>query len=118
MKYIILFITCLTLGSFASLNEPIIFFSLDVQAQQQSSQEQKQSIPNELIKSYSALSLNNNKPVTIANTSGEVILLNSWATWCLPCREEMPGLEKLHLEFQSKGLDIIGISVDSQVLII
>jgi len=92
-----------------------MIFSLDIQAQQQSlvKQQQQQAISNELIKSYSAMSLNTNKPVTIANTSGQVILLNSWATWCLPCREEMPGLEELHQEFQSKGLSIIGISVDS-----
>jgi hypothetical protein len=41
---------------------------------------QQQAISNELIKSHSAKSLNTNKPVTIANTNGQVILLNSWAT--------------------------------------
>jgi hypothetical protein len=53
-----------------------MIFSLDIQAQQQSlvKQQQQQAISNELIKSYSAMSLNTNKPVTIANTSGQVIL--------------------------------------------
>src|SRR5688572_19677474 len=84
-------------------------FSLDAHARRK---EQKSS-SNQLIESYTVTSLDNNKPVTIANTTGDVILLNSWATWCLPCREEMPGLEQLHNEFQSKGLQIVGVSVDS-----
>ena len=84
-------------------------FPLDTQAQQK----EQQSTPNQLITSYTVTSLDNNKRVSIANTTGDVILLNSWATWCLPCREEMPGLEQLHNEFQSKGLQIVGVSIDS-----
>jgi peroxiredoxin len=43
---------------------------------------------------------------------GKVVLLNIWATWCGPCVEEMPSLERLHKEFGSKGLTIVAVSVD------
>ncbi len=72
-----------------------------------------QSIPQERIKNYEALSLENGNPITVANATGDVIILNSWATWCVPCREEMPGLEQLYEEYKDKGLEVIGVSVDS-----
>ncbi len=72
-----------------------------------------QSIPKDRIKGYEALSLENGKPTTVSNATGKVIILNSWATWCVPCREEMPGLEQLYEEYKDKGLEVIGVSVDS-----
>ena len=65
------------------------------------------------LKSYQALSLENGKPITVANATGKLIVLNSWATWCVPCREEMPGLEELYEEYKDSGLEIIGVSVDN-----
>jgi len=49
---------------------------------------------------------------TLADYSGKVVLLNVWATWCEPCRVEMPSIEKLHKEFGSQGLAVVAISVD------
>lgn len=43
---------------------------------------------------------------------GEVVLLNVWATWCKPCREEMPELQNLGDEYGGQGLNVIGVSVD------
>ncbi|HXH72913.1 MAG TPA: TlpA disulfide reductase family protein [Mariprofundaceae bacterium] len=43
---------------------------------------------------------------------GEVILLNFWATWCPPCREEIPSLSALHRKFASRGLKVVAVSVD------
>ena len=43
---------------------------------------------------------------------GQVVLLNVWATWCEPCRAEMPSMEKLHREFAPGGLRIVAVSVD------
>lgn len=43
---------------------------------------------------------------------GRVVLLNVWATWCGPCRIEMPGIEKLHQSFAPQGLSVIAVSVD------
>jgi cytochrome c biogenesis protein CcmG/thiol:disulfide interchange protein DsbE len=51
-------------------------------------------------------------PKTLASYKGDVILLNIWATWCAPCRAEMPSIEKLHREFGPRGLRIVAVSVD------
>lgn len=45
---------------------------------------------------------------------GQVILLNFWATWCPPCREEIPLLIRLHERYATQGLAIIGIAIDRQ----
>jgi thiol-disulfide isomerase/thioredoxin len=51
------------------------------------------------------------KPLTLADSHGKVILLNFWATWCGPCREEIPDLIELQRKYKDR-LQIIGISVD------
>lgn len=43
---------------------------------------------------------------------GKVVLLNIWATWCEPCRVEMPSIEALHKSLGAKGLQVVAISVD------
>jgi len=45
---------------------------------------------------------------------GKVILLNFWATWCVPCREELPELEKMQQQFRTKGFEVIGINLDKK----
>jgi peroxiredoxin len=54
------------------------------------------------------------KAVSLSDYHGKVVLLNFWATWCGPCRVEMPAMEALYRSMQSKGLEIIAISVDQQ----
>ena len=46
----------------------------------------------------------------LSDYKGKVVLLNFWATWCPPCRAEMPDLVKWQREFRSKGLQVIGIT--------
>lgn len=46
---------------------------------------------------------------------GKVVLINFWASWCPPCVEEMPSLEKLHRALDGKGLEIVGVSVDESL---
>lgn len=55
----------------------------------------------------------NGKTVSLKEFRGKVIVLNFWATWCAPCRAEMPSLENLYRNLKDKGLVIIGVSVDS-----
>src|SRR3569832_1978179 len=52
-------------------------------------------------------------PIKLANFSGKVMLVNLWATWCGPCRMETPELVKLHKEFQSRGVEMIGLSTEN-----
>ena len=42
---------------------------------------------------------------------GKVVFLNFWATWCIPCRQEMPMMEKLHREFKGQGLEVVAINI-------
>jgi len=49
---------------------------------------------------------------SLADLQGRPVLLNVWATWCHPCREEMPALEQLHREYGPKGLRVVGVSID------
>jgi cytochrome c biogenesis protein CcmG, thiol:disulfide interchange protein DsbE len=50
---------------------------------------------------------------TIADYKGQVVLLNVWATWCLPCRTEMPSIQALHDRFAARGLKVVAVSVDN-----
>lgn len=54
----------------------------------------------------------NGGPIKLANYSGKVLLVNLWATWCGPCRRETPELVKLHKEYQSRGVELIGLSTE------
>jgi len=50
------------------------------------------------------------RPWTLRDLSGKVVLMNFWATWCPPCRKEMPDLEALYQRFRSRGLVVLAIS--------
>jgi peroxiredoxin len=49
---------------------------------------------------------------TLTDYRGKVLLLNIWATWCGPCRTEMPSIEALHREFGPRGLAVVAVSID------
>jgi thiol-disulfide isomerase/thioredoxin len=49
---------------------------------------------------------------SLADYKGQVVMLNIWATWCAPCRIEMPSIELLHKTYGPKGLKIVAVSVD------
>jgi thiol-disulfide isomerase/thioredoxin len=49
------------------------------------------------------------KEVSLEDLKGKFVLLDFWATWCVPCRHDLPVIEKLHQEFHRKGLAVIGI---------
>ena len=50
--------------------------------------------------------------VSAAAFDGKIVLVNFWATWCAPCRKEMPMLVKVHDAYQAQGLEIVGIALD------
>lgn len=53
------------------------------------------------------------EPQSSSRWTGKVLVLNFWATWCLPCRKEMPGFMELQKELGGKGLQFVGIAIDS-----
>ncbi|HMN72188.1 MAG TPA: TlpA disulfide reductase family protein [Rhodoblastus sp.] len=53
------------------------------------------------------------KPVSLDAFRGRVTLVNIWATWCVPCREEMPTLDRLQAELGSKDFEVVAINVDT-----
>ena len=50
--------------------------------------------------------------IRLRELRGQVVMINFWATWCGPCREEMPQLEKLYRQYQATGFSVIGINID------
>lgn len=61
---------------------------------------------------YSARLLGSDQKVTFAGLQGQVILINTWATWCPPCRTEMPDFETIHQRYKDQGLAVVGVNID------
>lgn len=57
-------------------------------------------------------------PRTLKDYEGDFILLNFWATWCAPCRIEMPALERLHQNLSDHGLRIVGVNLGEEIPLI
>jgi len=55
------------------------------------------------------------KQFRLADHRGKLVLLNFWATWCAPCREEMPAFSTWQKDLQAKGLQVVGVSMDDDV---
>jgi len=53
------------------------------------------------------------KPQNLGQWRGKLLVVNYWATWCLPCREEMPGFSRLQDKYRDKGVQFVGISIDT-----
>ncbi len=54
------------------------------------------------------------QPMSLGDFKGKTILVNLWATWCVPCREEMPALDKLQAEFGGPDFQVVAINVDTR----
>jgi peroxiredoxin len=55
------------------------------------------------------------RSVSLASHKGKVVLINFWATWCPPCKAEMPSMNKLYNEMKSRGFEVISISTDNSL---
>lgn len=56
----------------------------------------------------------NGKPLSLENWRGRIVLLNLWATWCVPCRKEMPALDALERRFGGPGFEVVAINIDTR----
>jgi thiol-disulfide isomerase/thioredoxin len=54
------------------------------------------------------------RPVRLSQLRGEVVLLNIWATWCGPCQQEMPSMERLYRTLRPEGLRMVAVSIDAR----
>lgn len=52
--------------------------------------------------------------ISLAALRDKVVLLNVWATWCHPCRTEIPELREIHARYKDRGLELVGVSVDAE----
>lgn len=59
---------------------------------------------------FEAVTLFDGKRRSLEEYKGQVVLVNVWATWCAPCRREMPSLERLYREFAPHGFKVIGVN--------
>jgi thiol-disulfide isomerase/thioredoxin len=60
----------------------------------------------------------NGKDVRLSQYQGQVVLLNFWATWCGPCRREIPSLMALYRDYKDRGFVVLGVSVDKEVRLV
>lgn len=62
---------------------------------------------------FHAVDLATGRATTLADYKGKVILLNIWATWCQPCRVEMPAIERLHKKVGGPDFQVVSVSIDA-----
>jgi thiol-disulfide isomerase/thioredoxin len=56
------------------------------------------------------------RPITLAGLRGKTVLLNLWATWCVPCQQEMPALDKLQAELGGADFEVVAVNIDTRNL--
>lgn len=84
---------------------------LDAALSQETEQQQAPDLVGSLRPDYS-LGSSEGEWVSAADFDGQPVLVNFWATWCQPCREEMPMLSALHYELEPTGFTVVGIALD------
>ncbi len=56
-----------------------------------------------------------NRKWTFASTKGKVVLIDFWATWCAPCKIEIPGFVEMYNHYKADGLEVVGVSMDTDL---
>jgi thiol-disulfide isomerase/thioredoxin len=67
--------------------------------------------PGSTAKDFTATDINGNT-LTLSDLKGKYVLIDFWASWCVPCRKSMPHVKELYTQYKNKGLEIIGVSDD------
>lgn len=57
------------------------------------------------------------QPQAMAQWQGNTLVVNFWATWCAPCIEEMPDLQKVQTEYVNRGVQVVGLAIDNEVAV-
>lgn len=65
-----------------------------------------------------SLPMTEGRTFKLSEYRGKTVFVNFWATWCPPCREEMPAMEKLWLHYRERGLVVVAISVDRDPIVV
>ena len=58
------------------------------------------------------LPMPNDKDLALSSLRGKVVLIDFWASWCAPCRKELPNVKRAYEKYKSKGFEILGVSLD------
>lgn len=111
-KYIfVLFVSGVLFFSCSKKNDPVVQKDTpkqQTQTQQQQTQTQQKSNPSMVDFSWNE----EGKEKKLSDYNGSVILVNFWATWCPPCKKELPALSEISKELTSKKFKMVGVSVD------
>ncbi|MSR22209.1 MAG: TlpA family protein disulfide reductase [Gemmatimonadetes bacterium] len=70
--------------------------------------------PGDAAPDFEAVTLDG-RPASLDDFAGKIVLLNIWATWCAPCEEEMPSMQRLYEELNSQGLEVVAVSIDARM---
>jgi thiol-disulfide isomerase/thioredoxin len=69
--------------------------------------------PGSMAKDFTTTEIDGNK-LTLSSLRGKVVLIDFWASWCVPCRKSMPHVKELYSQYREKGLEVIGVSDDDR----
>ena len=110
-KYVALFVTLFVVGLLFFfehfLEEPISVGDVKISEKF----DLEKSLAGYLAPQFTLRNLEGNQ-VSLNSLKGQVVVLNFWATWCVPCRIEMPAFENLYRRYRSQGVTVLGVSLD------
>ena len=70
--------------------------------------------PRQMAPLFEGASLRGGDPVRLEDYRGKVVLLDFWASWCGPCRQSLPALERMRTDYAARGFEVLAVNVDEQ----